>query len=284
MFPCLMLACALGFALLDDPPAAAVQTPTATEVLDRAIAAQHGEKIGNTIKDFEVKLRLKRNDEQAKVELDVLRRFKAPDRIWTEVHEAVTATTYVEGTDGKVSWHSNAKDGVTIYDGPDFRTDVQRVEEDRRAMQLLMRFILLTNLKPTLTELKRNEAEEAKALKDYGMRTYVVEGRGTLTDSEIGSATVRLWIDMDDHQLMGARLERDSAPQHPLHFCFSMHRPNRQGVAIPGRVELYERDAPKPSQELVIEGEEHDGETVNAMTFNGGLDDAIFLPPDRDEN
>jgi hypothetical protein len=283
MFPSILVAAALVLFPTDDPPAAAAATPSAADILDRAIEVQHGEKIGNTIKDFEVKLRLKRNDEQAKVELDVVRRFKAPDRIWTQVHEAITATTYVEGTDGKVSWHSNAKDGVTLYDGPDFRTDIQRVDEDRRAMQLLMRFILLTNLKPTLTNLKRADAEEAKALKDYGMRTYVVEGRGTLSDSEIGTATVRLWIDMDDFQLMGARLERDSAPQHPLHFCFTMHRPNRQGVSIPGRVELYERDAPKPSQELIIEGEDHDGTTVNAMTFNGGIDDALFLPPDADE-
>ncbi|MBL8766012.1 MAG: hypothetical protein JNL94_01535 [Planctomycetes bacterium] len=283
MFPSLLVALVLAPMSFEDAPSAAAQTPSAAEVLDRAIEVQHGEKIGNSIKDFEVKLRLKRNDAQAKVELDVLRRFKAPDRIWTEVHEAVTGTTYVEGTDGSISWHSNAKDGVTIYDGPDFRTDVQRVEEDRRAMQLLMRFILLTNLKPTLTDLKRNEAEESKALKDYGMRTYVIEGRGTVTDTEIGSATVRLWVDMDDHRLMGARLERDSAPEHPLHFCFSMHRLNRQGVAIPGRVELYERDAPKPSQELVIEGEEHDGEVVNAMTFNGGIDDSVFLPPNAGE-
>ena len=115
MFPSILVAAALVLFPTDDPPAAAAATPSAADILDRAIEVQHGEKIGNTIKDFEVKLRLKRNDEQAKVELDVVRRFKAPDRIWTQVHEAITATTYVEGTVTTETTVNN-----TSYSGPNF--------------------------------------------------------------------------------------------------------------------------------------------------------------------
>lgn len=258
-------------ALTGSPPA-----PSAEDILERAVAAQHAGDLARTVRDFEAKAFLQRRQDGSRIDLDVVRRFRLPDRLWTQVHErAVSGARYQQGFDGKRAWlYDEVRRELVLLEGPDYRTDRQRIETDVRTMRQLLRFVFLENLVREAAPWRRLDDESRD-----GVHAYVVEGRARLEELGEGETIVRLWIERESGRLLGARLENERSG--PIQFCFWHHRPNPQGVIVPGTVKVYRRDEPEPSEFLALEVEEdEDGRLVNAIRFNVGFPDSIFSPPE----
>lgn len=258
---------------------AAEDEPSPREILEAAAIQQRADAVAGAVGSFYVRLYLQRRDaDGSRLEFDVERKFQAPDRLWTRVEErAISGTNYQQGFDGKQAWlYDEKKNQVTMLDGPDYRTDRENIQQDLRMMRQLLRFFFLDNLVATLTDLQRLEDGKSSELE-----SYVVKGRGRLPKEEGGTADVTIWVDKDTKNLLGVCLEFLDAETERVHeklqFCFWYHRPNAQGVIVPGQIKLYRNNEEKPSETIAIDVDET--RDVNRILFNAGVDDSVFQPP-----
>ncbi len=251
------------------------------EILEAAAIQQRADAVEGEVESFYVKLYLQRRDPNgSRLEFDIQRKFKAPNRLWTRVEErALSGTNYQQGFDGKQAWmFDEKKNAVTLLDGPDYRTDRENIQQDLRMMRQLLRFFFLDNLVSTLTDLER--LEDAT---DDKVTAYVVKGRGRLPPEEGGTADVTIWVDQATRNLLGVGLEfldeGTERVREKLQFSFWFHRPNEQGVIVPGQIKLYRNDEEKPSETIAIDVDE--SRDVNRILFNVGVEDSVFLPPKK---
>ncbi|MFG0315622.1 MAG: hypothetical protein ACF8XB_00010 [Planctomycetota bacterium JB042] len=273
MLTSLLVSATLGLVAPDDPGAARAEV---RRILENAAAAQNADAVAADLRDFSVRLYLtRRDDEGSRVELDVHRKFKAPDMLWTRIEEkAISGSTFQQGFDGKTSWmHDEDRDETLLYEGPEYRTDRKQIETDLKTMRQLLRFLFLRNLIPALSDLER--LEDAS---DGDLHTMVVRGRGRLPETDDKECVVTLWIEKGTDLLIGARLEVEG--NVPMQFCFWNHAPNPQGIVVPGSTKVYRNDEELPSEVLSIVGlQDDDGDPRNDILFNTGIDDGTFRPP-----
>lgn len=277
MLSALIATAALTFATPDDPAARAAGAAEAADILERAARAQNSDAIASDLRDFSVRLLLQRRENGSRVDLDVERKFKSPDLIWTRiVEEAISGTRIQQGYDGDSSWMFDEKAEETIlYEGPEYRTDRKKIQTDLKTMRQLLRFFFLRNLIPALEDLER--LDDASG---HGLESMVVRGHGKLPETDDEECVVTLWVEKETDRLLGARLEVEG--NVPMQFCFSHHAPNGQGVIVPGRTTVYQNDEESPSETLTIAGRtDEDGEFRNDIQFNTGIGDETFRPPSR---
>jgi len=270
-----------------DPQPVDQATTDARTILARAIEAQDPNDVASGLRDLTVDLQLTMRDpEKGTFTVDVEQTFEPPDHLWSRVREdALSGVVYEEGFDGTTAWH-HGKDGLISFEGPDFKVDRKRIKEQIERTQLLVRFFFLANLEGELKDLKKIRDDErtiGSGVASKTVRAHVLEGRGVVDVANIGPARLLLWIDHDTHHLLGARLERDEAPDEPMQFCFWFHRPNPQGVIVPGKIELYLRDESRPLLQIFMRAEEAgNDQIVNGIRFNTEPAASLFSPPDPD--
>jgi len=256
--------------------------------VERAIAAQRAGKLAQDVRDFEVRATLSNRDQNGRLTFDVDCRFKAPDKVWTDVTErAMTDKRFIEAYDGRTAWLKD-DDGVTLYAGRDFLEDRKKLQETAQTMRRLLRFFFLENLAKDIDEWERlPDHEETDRDGEVTARAYVVTGVGRNPEggADAGMARVTLWVDQTTSYLLGVRLEppEGSKPEPGAHagrgilqFCFWFHRKNPQGVIVPGSIKVYHDEAESPAQILTLLVK--DGE--NDIRFNVGLKDDLFSAED----
>lgn len=264
-----------------------MEGPDAKAIVERAIAAQRAGKLALDVRDFEVRATLNNSDQNGRLTFDVDCRFKAPDKVWTDVTErAMTDKKFVEGFDGRTAWMKDG-DGTTLYEGRDFLEDRKKLQETAQTMRRLLRFFFLENLAKDVAEWERLDDHVETNRDDVETRAYVVTGIGKNPESaDAGMARVTLWVDQTKSHLLGVRLEpveetnaSQTSPSEGssggvLQFCFWFHRENPQGVIVPGSIKVYHDDEKQPSQILTLLVK--DGK--NDIRFNVGLKDELFSP------
>ncbi|MBI4879166.1 MAG: hypothetical protein HY812_05835 [Planctomycetes bacterium] len=254
----------------------------AAAILRRAAEVQKAGEVGGEVSDFHVKLYLQvRDAERGKMEFDVERKYKAPDRIWTHVEEKVlSGAVYEEGYDGKAAWRYDRNSGKLVrYEGPDFKTDRRKILQELDDMRQLLRFFFLERQIGELADLARLPDE----LNEKGDgQCHVVEGKGDLGEGEGGEVRVRAWVEPETFVLQGVRIEYLEQPGKSLCFRFSHHRLTPQGLFLPGSVRVYRDGEEDWSERIALATEEgEDGEDRNSIRFNVGLADDLFAPPEK---
>lgn len=277
--------------------ATAAKDPSVESILSRAAAAQQAGEYASGVKDLHVHLYLQvRDPDKGRVEFDIERKYRAPDRLWTRLEDsALSGVSQQDGFDGKLAWNLDEKtDEVVKFEGPEFRADRNRIQQDLKTMGRLVKFFFLENLVGEIREVERLPDGSSE---DGSLRSFVISGLGDLGEEAGGTKRITVWIDQRTHYLLGARVEpvdegksedaegaeatTSHRKQDVTQFCFWHHRPTPQGIVVPGSVKIYVNDEPQPSQEIsirTVEGE--DGEDLNEILFNVGLDDDEFGPPD----
>ena len=273
----LILALFFSAGLLNHP---ATDGLGAEAILEQAARAQRGAELAHQVTSVDLSLYLKiRDREKGRVEFQVERKFQLPDMIWTRITDtALSGTVQQTGYDGRQGWnHDEKKDQTILLEGPDFRKDLESLQNEMKTMRQLVDFFFLENLRPQLTDLERLPDQSSESGE---LRSLVVRGRGELDLRAGGPAQVTLWIDADSFRLLGVRLVPDQRPETSEQFCFWRHRPTPQGVVVPGSVKIYRNDEALPSEEIALhtlEGE--DGGLLNKISFNQKMDGAQFRPP-----
>ncbi len=258
------------------------EEPDAAAILKRAAEAQRAGDFAGEVLDFHVKLYLQvRDPERGKMEFDVERKYKAPDRIWTLVREkAFSDAVYEEGYDGTGAWRYDRKtEKLVRYEGPDFKTDRLKVLRELDDMRQLLRFFFLERQIENLKELKRLPDEPDE---QGGGPSLVIEGQGDLEEGEGGLVRVRAWMEPETFVLRGVRIEDLEQPGKSLGFRFSHHRQTPQGLYLPGAVQVYRNGEEEWSEKIALVTEEaEDGADQNSIRFNVGLTDEVFSPPEK---
>lgn len=260
-------------------PAARVQPADdldARSILERAIAAQGAGRIAGDVVDFVARATLTNRDpEKGRITFDVECRFKDPDKVWTDVSEAaLSGKRFQEGYDGRVAWYRDDR-GVRLYEGPDYRTDRDKMRQTARTMRNLLRFFFVQNLAQNLQDLERLGDDSVTGRDGVTTHAYRIQGVGKRPDADAGQTRVTLWIEKQTSALLGVRLTPEGGDGEEITFCFWHHRKNPQGVLVPGSVKIYHGDEEHPSQVLafrVVDGR-------NDIRFNAGLEDSLFSPP-----
>lgn len=259
---------ALGFA--DDEPGP-------ESILARAIEAQNGARFAAYLQDFSVDLTLTdTHPERGRIQLDIGCDFKMPDRIRTDVKEPdLSGKEFVEGYDGKVAWHDDAK-GLVLFEGRDYAEDRKKLKDTAGTMRQLVRFFFLGNLTRDLTDVQRL-ADDRYVDPRTGAITeaYVVTGVGNRPDTEGEQTTVKIWVAKTSSNLLGVELAPLADPSDKVTFCFTNHRQNPQQVVVPGTIKIYQRGGAEPAQIIAILTRDD----LNQIRFNVGLKDERFAPP-----
>lgn len=276
------------------PPAAAPspeeREPKAAEILAAAVKAQNGGEFASKLADFRVALRVLTRDKAGRLETSVKREFLAPNSIWTEIDESASGQHLEEGTDGHVCWARKAGK-VTLYEGPDFKTDRKRIKLDLELMKLMLRVFFLQNLVADLQDARHSDdqvlerkdpTDPKKTIKDD---CFVITGSTDRLPEDVGGpASVKLWIDRASSRLVRVRLEPKSAEHDALELRLFDHVANAQGIVVPQNVDVYRGDGKDPWQQLSLDGaEDAKGDLINNIVFNAGIDPSRFAPPKGDD-
>lgn len=231
------------------PPASA-ESPTAAEVLAKAIARQGMPTGCDAAANLPLALRttvsLQFRDERGNdVAVEAERRFLAPNLIWTRAEDTFSKNPVWTGFDGTKPWFFSRKSGLKDLSGPDGAHDLKQLEEDVELTALLARSFLLRNLGREL-----RDAHRIADVTAYGMTAWVVEGAIDFTvKGEKKPATLRLFIEQKEARLMGAQLA--AAGEEPLVMCFTKHE-TVDGVDVPRKIEVYRGAAKQPQVTLYV--------------------------------
>jgi hypothetical protein len=268
------------------PPLAEPPGPSpAAALLAAAALAQDAAGLGKDLETVEVRAIITTRDrEKGTLNYDVVRQWKAPDAIRTEIAEAATGKRFVEGFDGTTAWLEDAA-GVTIYEGPNFKGDRKRVREDLELMELMLRCFFLANLDAALDE--EGAVEDATLAiparddpdADVEVATKVVTGRIELPELIGGESRVVLHFEAETLHLLRIRAVPDDPAFAPIELHLDGHVRNAKGVSIPQNVAVYRGDTAEPWQQIHLEGEEQGDDVINNIRFNGEIDPARFSPP-----
>ncbi len=270
------------------PAASAERDKEAEEILEKAIAAQGAGDLARDVSEVELSFALTTRANGNRVVVDVEERYKAPDKLWRRVKEAVADSEIEEGFDGRVGWNKK-KDGKCVrFEGPEWKKDRARLEGELGQTRLLMRFFFVANIADALEDPKRAEDRVLERENGSTVDCLVVRGRARLPEDDGGDCAAELLFEKSTFLLVGARLERETLEPKVVTFLFDGHSPTRQQVVVPGSIKEYLGDAKDWSYFVALDVEEieveKDGETqtvaVNKIRFNGGLDDAAFAAPE----
>ena len=249
----------------------------ADEILDLAIARQNGQQYAAYTADFEVRLMMIDNHPQrGKVTFDVDCRYKKPNRIYTSVREPVTEREFVEGFDGQNAWYKD-QDGLKLYEGRDYVEDRKKLTDTAATMRRLLRFFFLGNLKKSLRDVERGpDASYTDPKTGQTIHAYYVTGLGSEGGSDDADTKVEIWVEKKTHYLRGVTFTPIDDEVRSVNFTLAYHRPNPQGVVVPGMIKVFHAGQRKESQRIVLLTE--DGR--NDIRFNVGLKDDLFSPPE----
>jgi hypothetical protein len=248
-----------------NPPksaSASATSPTAAEVLAFAIAAQGRPAGAPASGPLPLALHAKANlqfetAEGHRISIDAERRFLAPKdgprMVWTRAVSTFDKKETQMGFDGRKPWFWSKESGVRWLTEPGTENDRANVEEDLETSELLARSFLLENLKSELKELRRLD----DVARD-GLTAWVVEGDAEVDRNEVNGANgaktkrklkLRLYVEQKSHFVFGARVAVEG--ETALQICFTQHEKSN-GVVVPGKIEIYRGDDPKPWQTLRV--------------------------------
>lgn len=281
----------------DDPAATAVKraaAPLPTDVLAilaPAIEAQRGSEFESNLRDCSIRLNVETRDrEKGTLNFELERlwarpELNAPDRMWTKVKDTFSGKEYEEGFDGENGWVHDEK-GVVVYDGPNYRTDRAKIQDDLDLMHLFMQFFLLRNALPELRDAKCLPDADLSVPKDVDSKEMEsvpcerIEAKMTLSDVVGGESVVTLSFAKDSHLLRGIAIAPLAADQSKSEVRFDEHHSNPQGVIVPAYIALFRNGEKQPSQLFRLNGVDgKDGEVHVDLRFNTGVTLDRFAVP-----
>lgn len=191
-----------------------------------------------------------RNPDGQDVTLEVKRAFLSPYYIKTRVRDGFSGTETVVGFDGELGWYSKAGK-VQLLEGPDFENDRRRLQQDIETTSLFVNMFFLSSLQKKLTDLERLPDESG-----FGMTAYVLGGKGDYQPPDPGSpkekVLLKLWIDQASQKFLGARVTFADPTKRPMQFCFTAHETDKNGITLPGRIEVFYGSDDKPTTSISV--------------------------------
>ncbi len=250
---------------------------TASQILDRAIAAQGLPKDVDPAAELPLALHALVNlqfttDRGDLLSVDAERKFLAPKDgpalVWTRVvPTAKRDEETILAFNGQRPWlwskaAAGLGHGVRWLDEPGGEQDRKQLEDDLDTTALLTRSFLLRNL-PT----QWKEPRRLSDVSGFGVTAWVIEGKAEIErDGAKKSVLLRLYVEQTKAWLMGARVLVEGEPAQQI--CFTRHE-TVDGVVVPGKIEIYVADEPKPRQTLY----------VRSLKLAPKLTPADFQPP-----